>query len=359
VFLEPLEARFDAPRALVSLTYSLALVALTLAVLVGHKLFALWWPAKLISMTCLVAAIGATIAAYGTSLTIVWLGYSLLFGGANGLGYAFGLQISAQANPGREGMSMGLVTASYAVGATISPALFTFALSIDGFRAAMLGLMISLVLIAPLCARLMATSRAHFHTVGEVRPDRAVPRQQIALLWVGYGAGVAAGLMAIGHAAGIAKSVGLVDSVWVAPMIVALCNMCGSFAGGWLADRTAQGKLLMGLALLSGATLFLLTLSNSVVWVLSGLGMVGFTYGAIIAVYPATIAKLCGVVEGARIYGMVFTAWGTAGLFAPWLAGALFDRTGGYAGALLIAALFSLFSAGAAFVLFRRRQKYQ
>jgi hypothetical protein len=45
VFLEPLEAQFNASRTSVSLTYSFALVTLTIAVLWGHNLYATW-PAK-------------------------------------------------------------------------------------------------------------------------------------------------------------------------------------------------------------------------------------------------------------------------------------------------------------------------
>jgi len=37
-----------------------------------------------------------------------------------------------------------------------------------------------------------------------------------------------------------------------------------------------------------------------------------------------------------RRYGRVFTAWGLGGILAPWLAGRLYDATGGYAAALVI-----------------------
>jgi hypothetical protein len=45
------------------------------------------------------------------------------------------------------------------------------------------------------------------------------------------------------------------------------------------------------------------------------------------------------------MYGLVFTAWGLAGLGAPWLAGVLFDAGGGYGPALIIAAGAALASA--------------
>ena len=99
VFLEPLETRFNASRSSVSLTYSFALMTLTTVVLFGHRLYGLLKPAYFMSVVCGLAAIGTLIAASATQLYMVWIGYSLLFGAANGLGYGYALQISAQANP--------------------------------------------------------------------------------------------------------------------------------------------------------------------------------------------------------------------------------------------------------------------
>ncbi|HUS53454.1 MAG TPA: MFS transporter [Thermohalobaculum sp.] len=357
VFLEPLEASFGASRSLVSLTYSLTLVSLTAAVLVGHRVFSRWPPARLVAAIGLLAAAGTLIAAFASSLPMVWLGYSLLFGAANGLGYGFGLQIAAQANPGGEGVCMGIVTACYALGAALSPAMFTWAMSLGGFRSAMLGLAATLIIAAPLAAGLMVKAGARFNAAPEDRSGRPAATRQIALLWLGYGAGVAAGLMAIGHAAGIAKSLGFAGPPWVAPVLIAVCNMGGSLSGGWLVDRIPVARLLGGLPMVSAAALLLLAGGGNGAVALFSLGAAGLTYGAIIAAYPATIAKIFGTAAGTRVYGRVFTVWGSAGLIAPWLAGYLFDRTGGYTVALGTAATLGIVSAAAVFWLFHSKSK--
>lgn len=100
MFLEQLEIQFATTRSTVSLTYSFALLALTIAVLFGPRFFGRWSAATLVLFACAMAACGALIAGMAGSLWTVWLGYSLIFGLANGLGYGFGLQIAAQANPG-------------------------------------------------------------------------------------------------------------------------------------------------------------------------------------------------------------------------------------------------------------------
>ncbi|MEM7429286.1 MAG: MFS transporter, partial [Pseudomonadota bacterium] len=171
-------------------------------------------------------------------------------------------------------------------------------------------------------------------------------------LWLAYGAGVAAGLMIIGHASGILKALDAGERLTVlAPVLVALGNMTGGIAAGWCTDRIGVRAVLTSLPAVSFAALILLLTSPGPLLALAALTLTGFAYGAIIAVYPAAISYLFGPVPGIRAYGRVFTAWGFFGLLLPWLAGYLFDRTGGYDGVLVIAAVISLVSAAAAWRL--------
>ena len=84
------------------------------------------------------------------------------------------------------------------------------------------------------------------------------------------------------------------------------------------------------------------------------LAVIGFSYGGLIAAYPAMIIKNFGADASPRIYGRIFTAWGTAGLLAPWAAGALFDWQQSYLLALHLAAALALVSTAAAGLASRR-----
>lgn len=342
VFMEPLENQFSEPRSAVSLTYSLALVALTLAVLFGPKIYGVRSAAFLMLFVCFLAASGALLAGMASSLLVVWVGYSLVFGIANGLGYGFGLQIAAQFNPGREGLAMGTVTASYAFGAMLSPVMFDFAIRMSGFGAAMMALAVALLIAGLISAFLMWKVGATFliKASGTAVKFASVGTQQ--LLWLGYFGGVLAGLMVIGHAAGIATSIRPDIDSWVAPAVIAASNLFGSLVAGRLADKFQLGKLLILLALITPAALFSLTIFGSFIGVMLGFAAVGFAYGGTIATYPAVIVKLFGMQQSAIVYGRVFTAWGFAGLVGPWLAGFLFDWSGGYHVALLAAATIAL-----------------
>ena len=355
VFLAPLEASFDASRAAVSLTYSLALVSLTLAVLLGHRIYARWRASTFVIGVTLIASAGALIAAFAPTLSVLWIGYGVLFGAANGLGYGFGLQIAAQTSHGREGLAMGIVTAAYALGAAVSPPLFAGALQWGGYQPAMLGLATALIIMGGTSAVLLFASDARFQEQSAQAPAPLPDKGAMVLLWLGYGAGVAGGLMAIGHAAGIVRSLSVAAADWTAPVVIALCNLAGSLISGRLVDRFTPARLLIGLPLISAAALPVVASSGQGAVVMVGLGVVGFAYGGVIAAYPAAISKLFGLMNGPRIYGLVFTAWGAAGLSAPWLAGQLYDWNGAYHTALATAALMGVLSSLCIGWFFHRR----
>ncbi|MGB0847603.1 MAG: MFS transporter [Thiolinea sp.] len=358
VFLEPLETQFQASRSAVSLTYSFALMTLTTMVLFGHRLYGLLRPAMFMVLVCLLAAAGAGLAAIADRLSLVWLGYSLLFGAANGLGYGYALQISAQANPQYKGFAMGLVTASYALGAALAPWPLSAALTAFGFSGAMYTLALALLVVLPLIAGAFVISRASLALPenGE-QHNTSYSRLLVLQLWLAYGLAVTAGLMAIGHATGIAQKGG-VDPAWIliAPVVLAIFNMAGSLLGGWMSDRFSARLILTLLPLLSALSLLLLSQWLSGEAVLAGIAVTGFAYGAIIAVYPAVVSALFGAVAGIRVYGRIFIAWGLAGLSGPWLAGVFYDRYADYSIALLVAACAGLLSALIAFLTLQRAE---
>ncbi|MEM1361474.1 MAG: MFS transporter [Pseudomonadota bacterium] len=355
VFLAPLETRFGVSRAAVSFIYSGTLVALTAAVLLGPRSYARWSASVIFAGVCGVAAVGAVIAGVSLSFPLAVLGYSVIFGAANGLGYGYGLQIAAQVSPGREGLAMGIVTAAYALGAIAGSFLFALALDGFGFQGAMIGLAAALVGMGALCLILLAGTGMRFAANRVREQTDSIPVFKQSLLWLGYFGGVLAGLMVLGHAAGIATALRPDVLSWSAPTMIAGFNLCGSLIGGQAADRVPLGVLLAALALLTSASLIWIAVMGGSSGLLIGLGLVGFAYGGTIAAYPAVVAKLFGMAQSARIYGRVFTAWGCAGLLGPWFAGFLFDWSGTYTLALSIAAGLGIASILPVMLVFYRR----
>ena len=340
VLLQPLESALNADRSSISLGYSLALVCITLAVFLGPRLYTLAGPGLTLSLACDLAAFGLLLVAFYPSLWTLWLGYGLLFGLGNGLGYGYALQRAASTMPGREGLTMGLVTAAYGLGS----ALFALPLAAishgDRPFLALTALAFALLGIGGAAVWL-------FHRAGAAPMEKtatAPTHVRPVGLWIAYFGIVLAGLMTIGHATGIAAAAGAGAFLWIAPVVFALTNTTAAAFGGVLADRLPARTLQVAFSGAAAAALCATALfaKGALTFVL--LALIGASYGATISIFPALIAKRFGS-EGPAVYGRVFTAWGVAGLLGPWLAGAVFDVTGGYTWALALAAGLAFLSA--------------
>ncbi len=341
VLLLPMETEFDVSRGAASMTYSIALIALAAAVLTGYKLYTRIAPPAYVVMTGTLAAAGCVLAALSPSTALVWLGFGLIFGAANGLGYGYALQFSGRAVPERKGFAMGIITAAYALGAVIFPVPLRIAIETGGWVTALLFLAVCLLLFSVLSA--LTLSRAGITYGANAEPPGRIARgtgKQIAWLWLSYCGAVTAGLMAIGQATGLAASVGS-GTFWIvaAPIAVASANMIGSLLAGILVDRMGGRSVLSFLALISAVALLTMAIASHLTTTMIGLAIIGFAYGGTIVAYPAYISERYGAITGTVVYARVFTAWAAAGLLGPAGAGLLFDRYGNYWLALMLAAV--------------------
>ena len=351
VYIRPLEVLLDVSRGQISMVYSLALLCLTVSVLFGYRVYGLLPAPVLAFLACCFAAVGLAIASMANSFWMLVLGYSFIFGGANGLGYGFSLYLVGCAFDRHRGLAIGTVTAVYALGATLFAKYFQYLIDAGGPAHGFTRMAIIMLGVAIVSSALLQVSRTPrpIKTNGGSVPYR---KGTIILLWLGYGLGVAAGLMAIGHAAQIVavRSTRL-DTIIIGVMLITLGNALGGFIAGLIADKWPVKTLLIVLPLLSGIALAGLATAESVGLTLLCLGVTGLAYGAIIAAYPAATAIYFGVEGGARAYGQIFTAWGLAGLTAPWFAGVLFDSYNTYTVALTMAIVCSLLSASSCWLL--------
>ena len=347
VFVVPLEEMLSLTRSKISLIYSFALVAITLSVLLGYLIYARLPAWLLVLMTCVLAALGLVVSSIAENWWLLFMGYSGLFGIANGVGYGFTLQLSARELPGQKGFAMGAVTAAYAVGSIIFAKIFAIQIESVSVSAAFTALAVGLAFCGLVSALVMYFTRASYAasepsgSVTEVTLDN----RRVIIFWLAYMLSVFAGLMAIGHAAGIAlsKSASLDQSVWSA-MVIGIGSALAGFLAGWLVDRWPIPRFLIVLPVLSAVSLFSLAFSESAIMAISLLGLVGFCYGAIIAIYPVAIADEFGEL-GPKAYGRIFIAWGFAGLVAPWSAGLIYDVSSNYKIALIAAAVTAILSA--------------
>ena len=333
IFLDPLQKALDAPKASVSSVFALATISFAISMVLASHLLARVRASHLAAGACLTAAAGLATAGLGESLVSVQLGYGLLFGIANGLGYSLALQLANDALPGRSGLATGIMVAAYAMGAVLFTPLCRWAVERWGpwdTFAAMAVLLASLGLLLWLLLRpIHGTTRPAAlpsHGGGSILRDRL-----FWLLWGGFLFGASAGLMALGHAASLVGAYGgPAPAISTGTALIAACNGFGRLAAGWLSDHFPASIILTVAAGIGATGLFALAFWPGVSTVFACLALVGLAYGLHAAGYAAAVASFYGPERVSAVFGRVFTAWGVAGLTAPVLAGAVVDWTGHY-----------------------------
>src|SRR5690625_5534931 len=81
----------------------------------------------------------------------------------------------------------------------------------------------------------------------------------------------------------------------------------------------------------------------------------GATYGALLALFPATTWDWFGLKNAGTNYGLIFTSWGLGGLLGPIIARRIIDVTGEYNMVYIFSAL--LLCVAAHMALFTKKPK--
>ncbi|MDR3562174.1 MAG: OFA family MFS transporter [Negativicutes bacterium] len=164
-------------------------------------------------------------------------------------------------------------------------------------------------------------------------------------LWLMFLFSAAAGLMIIGHIATIAKTQANWENGFYLVVILALFNTGGRLVSGHLSDKFGRLRVMRAIFLLQAINFLLFASYGSSLLLAAGVMLTGLCYGSAFALFPVTVADFYGVKNLGGNYGLVFSAWGVAGLLGPLLAGWVVDVFGTYfiayqvSAVLLLAAL--------------------
>ena len=345
VFVSFLEAELAGSRSLVSTIFSVATICFTLGMTFAPSLEKASSVSSRVLLACIVAATGLALAALGGSYELIVLGFGVMFGLANGLGYGLSLHIVQAAPSESRGLLTGVAVASYMAGSVIGSPILEASLRNWGFKATLLLLAAAILaaglLVIVLLSRLGPEPPFQRSAIGESTGSPSW--LEFTLLWSCFFFMSVVGMMIIAHAAPIVASRGGVGGeIVLAATLAAAGNGVGRIAGGWLSDRLPAHAILGGAPALTFLALSAAVLVGGVDGVLTSLFLVGVGYGCIASALPSIVAKNYGVAKLTRLYGKLFTAWGAAGLIGPLAGGLLFDAFGDYGMALIAAAIAAL-----------------
>ncbi len=336
VLLIALESWLAASRAEVSFAYSLAIFSLACGVLMGPFILSRFTLSRAALVAGMIACGGIVLTAISQSVSGLAVGFGLLFGFGNGLGYSLFLTSAGRSLSKMPGTAIGIVSAVYSIGSLSFAVLLGFFVERMEINRLVFAWAACVATGAVIATVLIRGESAEAKTGKSLRGQQAAPL--IMRYWIIYACGAAGALMVAGHAAGIVQNVEL-TATSAGPTLFAVGNIAGCVAAGFLVGKLSPGHSLATAGLISFAAFVALAMGMSAPVVLMLLAVTGSAYGALLTLIPALLARQLGTGAGAAAFGWVFTAWGAAGLCAPWLAGAIFDATGGYSLSMVLAAL--------------------
>jgi OFA family oxalate/formate antiporter-like MFS transporter len=355
VFVAPLEREFGWKRGETSTVFTFAAVMFAASLLLAGRLQDRFGPFWISLAGSILITLSFFLFSYTSSLHFLYFFYGVLGGIGNGFGYGTVVPVMAKWFPDRRGLAIGLALGGYGGGSAIFGTLANLVLFPHfGWRASCMILSGIFLVMTMTGALLMKNPPASYHlpaakaSAGRIAPSRHqyTPSEVLRtpafyLLWLGFGLGSTAGLMVISQLIPFARNQGIASAT-IATMglvIGALGNVFGRIVAGGISDVMGRlNTLRVVLAISSVAMPALYWVGTHVAGLYALIFIVYFCYGTQAAVNPATIADFWGTRHAGTNYGLVFTAWGFAGILGPVIGGVLFDKYKNYGAAFYTAA---------------------
>ena len=375
VFVAPLEKEFGWKRADTSMVFTIAVVVFALTFIVAGRLqdkFGPFW----VSLTGgVLVSLGFFLCSFTHSLTYLFICFGVIGGLGNGFGYSTPIPVMAKWFPDKRGLAVGLAVGGYGAGSAIFGPLANLKLiPAYGVHTTFMilgGIFLVMTVIgafllknpppgykpagwtpAPATAKASATTQ-------EFTPSEVLKTPAFYFMWIAYALGASAGLMVISQLVPFAKSMGIPSAALVTMTLVvsATGNASGRILSGWMSDalgRLNVLRLMIAVSMISMPLLYLAGSNVSFLYVM--VFIVYWCYGTQLSVNGSATADFWGTKNAGINYGMLFTAWGVAGIIGPRIGGVLFDKYKNYQMAFYWAGV--LAAVALVFELMARRPKH-
>ncbi len=354
VFVAPLEGEFGWKRAQTSTVFTVAVVVFAASLLIGGRLQDRFGPFWVAFSGSILITFSFFLFAHTSSLHSLYFFYGVLGGIGNGFGYGTTVPTMAKWFPERTGLAIGIALGGYGGGSAIFGTFANLVLfphfgwrpscEILGGIFFVMTMAGALLMKNPEAAPRTSVQDPSIHIISaryHFAPREVLASPAFYLLWIGFGLGSTAGLMVISQLIPFARSQGIASaSIATFSLVIgAFGNVSGRILSGWTSDLLGRLNTLRVVLLVAGIAMpVLYWVGTQIVLVYFMIFVVYFCYGTQASVNPATIADFWGTRHAGTNYGMLFTAWGFAGILGPTIGGVLFDKYKNYAAAFYTAA---------------------
>ncbi len=357
VFVAPLEKEFGWKRADTSTVFTIAVVVFALTFIVAGRLQDKLGPFWVSLTGAILVSLGFFLCSYTSSLVYLFICFGVIGGLGNGFGYATPIPVMAKWFPDKRGLAVGLAVGGYGAGSAIfGPLAASYLIPTFGWRTTFQVLGVIFFVMTVIGSFLLKNPPAGYRPAGwtpastskaaastyDFSPGEMLRTPTFYFMWIAYAFGCAAGLMVISQLVPFAKSVGI-PSITLASLglvVGAVGNASGRILSGWMSDHLGRInvlRLMIGISMVAMPILY--QVGGNVVLLFVMLFIVYWCYGTQLSVNASTTADFWGTKNVGINYGLLFTAWGVAGLLGGRIGGLLFDKYHNYQMAFYTAAV--------------------
>jgi OFA family oxalate/formate antiporter-like MFS transporter len=367
VFVAPLEKEFGWKRADTSTVFTIAIFVFAVSFMLAGRLQDKFGPFGVSLAGGILVSLGFFLSTYTHTLNYLYVCFGVIVGLGNGFGYSTPIPVMAKWFPDKRGLAVGLAVAGYGGGSAIFGPLANLKLiPAYGVHTTFTILGVIFLAMTVIGAFLLKNPPAGYKPAGwspapaakaaattyEFSPGEALRTPTFYLMWIAYALGCSAGLMVISQLVPFAKSVGIASAAIATMSLVvgAIGSASGRILSGWMSDaigRLNVLRLMIAISMIAMPILYRVGGSVGPLYVM--VFIVYWCFGTQLSVNASTCSDFWGTKNAGINYGMLFTAYGVAGIIGPKIGGWAFDKYRNYqtafywaAGLALIALLCEL-----------------
>jgi OFA family oxalate/formate antiporter-like MFS transporter len=350
VFIKPLNADFGWSRAEIAMAFAICCLVFGLMTFPAGRISDKYGPRPVVMVGGIILGIGFVLSGFIQTKLQLYITYGLISGFGGGIIYLPPIATAPKWWPDRRALATGFAVVGLGLGSFIMGPLATYIIQAPGlgWRYVFWYCGVAMCIMAVTAGAFLKPPPKGWKPAGwsppapaagaTVKATRDFTHEETTkdakfwLLYAAYFCGSFAGLMVIGHLAGHGRDQGLTAMAAAgAVSSLALFNAATRVLSGWFVDMIGiRGYFAACFALQAAVMLLLYPLGGNyyALWAIAAI--IGWNYGAMFTLFPATCLQFYGPTAQGSNYGLLFTAWGLAGFAGPWVGGYLKDSTGTY-----------------------------
>jgi MFS transporter, OFA family, oxalate/formate antiporter len=362
VLLAPLEQILQATRSELAGVFGISAVFFTIGANLAPRLFGRIPAPLLVALTGALSSFGVALAAVAPSLSWLILGYGVLFATGGGMAYVAVQQCVNAAPLARPGLVNGYLVSLFPLGAMLAAPAFGLGIDWVGVRQTLAGLAAVIAATGIIATLFVAYAGVVLAKTGRPTALQAAGSQDSlrATFWklfTVFFLAASAGLMVLSQAAGMVAAFGAGKTAsLLATTGITAAIAAARLAGGWLVDRLPVPFVAASAQAIALIGAIALTVMPSPEVAILTLALIGVGYGLVSGVTAGAVASYWPKVEFGRIASRTYIAWCLAAISLPVLAGRLYELTGGYETAVMVAGGANLLAVLVALTLPRQKR---